>query len=626
MELPAALQLHILSFLPPNERALSGRLASPHIADALSGPEHCTAFLSQPLPPHAVPWVLEAGQQHVRRLPFRRKLLLLLCTAAASGSEANLEVALALLRPSVFPDVLQRGSQAWGQLRVSRDPGVAAIEAGHPQLLGWLLRHCPGLLRPDLVLEAAARHCDVEGLQAAWWGLRDGHPNRTRSCITSRPTLNQRVLDAAAGSATKDAMAKVMWALGAGSDVGLRASTAAAAACSGDLRRLRLLQRWGCPMGAYWVLVPALEHADLAVAQWLVDEAGCELPAADAGDDCNWYPLFEACVKAPDGAAKLQWLGERGAPPLHADHPQLGTIMQALAKGGHVEVLRCLLQQPGLRTERGLAHLHNAAAQSGCIPMVELLQQQEGGAFTPEAYCYAAHSGSVAMVRWLADEGGVAPAQLGPLQVGALLANWPWDTHTHSRDLLEAVQLLVDAAGRRVWHTEGAVTAATRRGELALVQYLLQQRPGYRPGGPLFLFAAEAGCEALLEWMVVQRGADGRARRDSPYTWPAMCGDLSTLTALRRLGVPWGVEDVLVRAVRKHSGVDALRWLEEQGAPVGPKDGMYEAVALEVDFRNMEPKTAVWLRGLAEAGQGAGDGDRPRPRAEEAPVGTQSLG
>ncbi len=72
---------------------------------------------------------MEAGQ-----LPFGHKLQLL-CTAAASGSDVNLEVALALLQPSIFIELLH------GKLRRSSaysNPGVAAVEAGHPQLLGWL--------------------------------------------------------------------------------------------------------------------------------------------------------------------------------------------------------------------------------------------------------------------------------------------------------------------------------------------------------------------------------------------------------------------------------------------------------------------------------------------------------
>ncbi len=97
-QLPTALQLHILSFLTPNDRALSGRLVSPDAARALSEPQHCTASLSQPLSPHAAPWALAAAQQHLRPLPFWRKLQLL-CAATASGSVVNLEVTLTLLCP-----------------------------------------------------------------------------------------------------------------------------------------------------------------------------------------------------------------------------------------------------------------------------------------------------------------------------------------------------------------------------------------------------------------------------------------------------------------------------------------------------------------------------------------------
>ncbi len=317
-QLPTALQLHVLSFLPPDDRALGGRLVSPDVADALSGAQHCTASLSQPLPPHAVPWALEAGQQHVWQLPFRHKLQLM-CTAAASGSEVNLEVALALLQPSIFPDVLQQGAKSWEELRMYHDPGVAAIEAGHPKLLGRLLRHCPGLLHPDHVLEAAARLCDLAGLQAARRGRGCGMaalPDPPAASTSLCP--NRGVLDAAAapaGSATQDAEAKIEWVLSAGRNVGLRAST-----------------------------------ADLAVAQWTVDEAGCGLPPSD-DDDGAWYGLMAACAQNTYGVAKLQWLRERGAPPLHADCPQLEPVMQALAEGGQVDLLQYLLQQPSEGTD-----------------------------------------------------------------------------------------------------------------------------------------------------------------------------------------------------------------------------------------------------------------------------------
>ncbi len=273
-----------------------------------------------------------------------------------------------------------------------------------------------------------------------------------------------------------------------------------------------------------------------------------------------------------------------------------------------MEVLQYLLQQPGLRTERGLRELHNTAAQSGSIPMAELLRQQAGCAFTPEAYCYAARSGSLAMVRWLADEAGVSPAGLTALEFSNMLSYWTCNTAVGRRDLMEAVQLVVGKAGFRGWDAEPTLTAAAARGELALVQYLLQQLPGYRPGGRVLRAAADAGCEALLEWLVEQQGCDQRTGRGSPYLWPAVYGDMGTLTTLRRLGVPWDAEDVVVRAVTKHCGADALRWLVEQGAPAGPEDEVDQAVASRVQDGTMDRQTAAWLRGLAAAGQGSGDG------------------
>ncbi len=619
VQLPPALQLHILSLLPLNDRALSGRLASPDTAAALTGPDHCTASLSQPLPPHAARWAVEAGQQHVRQLPFWHKLQLMR-TAAASGSEVNLEVAWDALQPSVFPELLQHGAKVVGLHLTTLDPGFAAIKTGHVQLLGWLLRRCPGLLGPAMVLVAAARHSDLAGLQAAWVALRDGHPSRSSSDTGDRPVLGQWVLDAAAGSTTQDAEAKIQWVLDAGQGLALRDSTAAAAAGLGDVGRLQWLWERGCPMGGSEVLQSALEHAALAVAQWLVEKAGCTLPAA-ADDDRSWSRLFGACVKSPDGAAKLQWLRERGAPPLHADHLELehALLMTALARGGHVEVLQYLLQQPGLRTERGLRELCKAAAQSGSIPMVELLRQQAGCVFTPEAYCYAARSGSLAMIRWLADEAGVAPAGLPTGDFPHLMRCWPNDTPARSRGLLQAVQLLVGEAGCRDWNAEGAPTGygirriareavqtAAGRGDLALVQYLLQQAQGYQPGWEVLVAAAEGSCEALLEWLVEQQGCHQRTGRGSPYFWTAFRGDLGTLTTLRRLGVPWSELDTVAQAVLAKTGVLALRWLVEQGAPVGPGDEVDQAVAARVRKGTMEPQTAAWLRGLAAAGQGSG--------------------
>ncbi len=110
------------------------------------------------------------------------------------------------------------------------DPGLAAVEAGHPQLLGWLLRHCPGLLDTQRVFEAAAKHSSLAGLQLAWAVLKFG----------ASGVSMQRLLDLAAQSTSSDAVAKMEWLLQAGHlRRKLGKSTAVAASRSGDVGRLR---------------------------------------------------------------------------------------------------------------------------------------------------------------------------------------------------------------------------------------------------------------------------------------------------------------------------------------------------------------------------------------------------
>ncbi len=586
LELPPALQLHILSFLPPNDRALSGRLVSPDATAGLSGPEHCTASLSQPLPPHAVPWAVEAAQQHMRQLPFRHKMRLL-STAAASGSEVNLEMTLALLQPSVFPELLQQNKRSRTDYS---DPGVAAVKAGHPQLLGWLVRHCPALLIERAIVRGAAKHCDLAGLQAVWAALGSTAP----SWLTM-----QEFLDEAAASPV-DAEAKMEWVLAEGrGSCSLQESTAAAATRSGGLGRLRWLRERGCPMGDYKVLQSALQHAHLAVAKWLVEEAGCELPAA-TGQAARWRSLLYDAAMSPDGVSKLQWLRERGAPLIlggdsdlvlgsdrdgsEGDRDDDGKLarllLHAAAEEGHVEVVRHLLSLSGPAARQQLLadpDLPYCAAKSGSIPMVEFLRQA-GCTASYEAYAAAAqaavHNGYlaaedfVAMFWWLVREVGVSAARFDVLE---LQWNWPSNTFVDRRGLLEAVQLVVGKAECRGRLAEVAVETAARAGEPALVQYLLQRAQGYQPDWGLLLAVVEGGCEALLEWLVEQHPGclEGAGPRESPYATAAGNGDLGTLTALRRLGVPWGAEDVVAQAVEWASGASALRWLEEQGAPGG---------------------------------------------------------
>ncbi len=548
------LQLHILSFMPAHDRALNGRLAFRDAPAGLSGPQHCTAVLSQPLPPHAVPWAVEAGQQHVRQLPFRHKLQPM-CTAARSGSEVNLGVAWEIVQPSFIAEDLNKFQDSlFGRFP---DPGVAAVEAGHPQLLGWLLRHCPAVLGPNRVMRAAARHCDLAGLRQVWEALRS-HPcfntnstDQEAGCVV---LVDQWVLDAAAGSATLDAVAKMEWLLevGAGeygleestaggatsssdrppaaASCSLQESTAAAAAHSGGLRRLRWLRERGCPVDKEWVLECALQHADLAVAQWLVDEAGVALPTRrPVSSIFQPLPFMQAAAKSLDGVAKLRWLQGRGFPALSRRSLMLRGVARAVVRAGRVDMVHHLVSVCG-RDKVALCVDGNEAARSGSVAMAELLHQA-GVAFNPRAYEGAAEVGSVAVVRWLAAEVGVSAAGL-PLH--RLIGVWPSYTPAHSRDLLEAVQLLVEQAGCTVGLDSGvALREGAARGDLALVQYLLQQGPSHVAVARVVAGAAEAGCIALLEFLEEQLQCQA---------WPRVVivsrGDQETRSLLQRRRMP----------------------------------------------------------------------------------------
>ncbi len=436
------------------------------------------------------------------------------------------------------------------------------MTACHPQLLGWLLSHCPGLVEHEQVLTAAAKHCHLAGLHAVFGAL-------------SVNVAGQGwILDAAAESPTPDAVAKMEWLMAVGGGrFRLQGRTAAAAARSGDLGRLQWLRQRGCPMGSWGVLEEALQHADLAVAQWLVDEAGCELPPAVGTDDEGmvegehhvWDSLLEAAARGSDGLAKVGWLQQRWGGQLQARHWQRMAV--AAAEEGRVEMVQHALSVlgPAVAMPEGLAH---TAVRSGSVLMVQTLRHA-GVAFDHWAYIKAAEAGSLAMVRWLACDAGVSAEGL---DLHIVVERWPHGpTAATSRELLQAVQLLMETAGGQAGRIRTVlIQAAAKRGNLPLVQYLLQRRPRYRPNFRVGLAAAQCGCEALLEWLVEQHPGclavpPGRC---SPYVFPAVAGDLGTLTALRRMGVPWGAED-MAAVVWPKPGLApaALHWLVEQGAP-----------------------------------------------------------
>ncbi len=530
--LPTAVQHYILSLLPPNKRALSGRLVDKEASDALK--DDCTIYLSQPLPPHAAPWVPQLGLKPLRHKTIEQKLRLL-CTAASSGSVVNL-VAWAILQPSIYPEMFNtRVFFAYPY----PDPGEAAAKAGHIHLLGWLVRHCPILLRPVRVLQAAAHHCDLAGLQAAWEALQG------ESAIFL-PVLNRSVLNAAAESCTPDAVAKMEWVLTAGAATcRTDDTTAAAAARSGDLGRLRWLRERGCSFDSKAV-VRALQHAELPAVQWLVGAEGAELPAAGS-DVPVWLPYLVASAKSPDCAAKLDWLQKRGCPALSDENADLLLeLTLAAATAGHVDAVRYLLSRLG---QGRVLDVHNdmdcefeeAVGRSGSIPMAECFCHA-GLQFTYWSIKEAMAEGDLAMLRWLMVDADAFTGDLEPWRVRMAYDAWPCETATGMENMLKANQLLA-RAGLPAWSMKSdiarsALNRAAAAGNLGLVQGMA--RAGCRPTKDTLEEAVRGGCVALVVWLL-----EGRVRvKVSTYMCGRLydlarrAGDRATVDTLRRLGVP----------------------------------------------------------------------------------------
>ncbi len=463
------LRLRILSFLPPNDLAWSGRLTCKEAAQRFGHPHHRTLQFSQQLPlaaccepaeglpSNSAASAPQQQQQHrqqiqlliasaeaglMPKLTIRRKMCLT-AAAAATGCQADLEVAWALQRPCVFPDV---GVPTWVDdvmIAVERyptadgNPGEHAAWAGHAHLLPWLVQHgCP--LHPGRTLAAVAQHCDLNTLQATWRllsGSGGGGGGGGRGpegggdgegSGGGEVRLDSGVLNGAARSRTADAIAKVEWVLrkggsveregagsggggtgtGAGLGVGqggvrsgggtcaLTEETAAAAAEANNLPLLQWLYGGGCPMQA--ALAAAVRHADLPVAAWLVSYGGCKLPQMDGstGADAAVARLLRtrltvAAAAAADGIAKLDWLREHGV------SPSASLALEAAAEQGRLDTVRHLHEVHGVQLS---VPVFRMAAASGSIPLVEWLRE-EGCAMYHGAFLAAGEKGNLAMVR-----------------------------------------------------------------------------------------------------------------------------------------------------------------------------------------------------------------------------------
>ncbi len=362
------------------------------------------------------------------------------------------------------------------------DVGSAAVASGLAHLLPSLAKRCPGLLDPGCTLEAAARHCDLAGLHAAWELL--GEPLRSslesedaicppgiwdemsidaldkrgpgnewlysllRDCAEHALLRSYRRLEhvhgvwrrmaaAAAGSPTPDYQAKVEWVLHVSSGARRPAMGDAvwgAAAATGDAARLRWLYERGFRVDSRAAVHAVVQHASLDFLQQL-EECGHL--------DVNYGACYHAHTAATgaaaatsDSAAKLQWLAEKGI--------KIGTYGAAMAAAEHfnLEALQLLKGHPSASQHAFTSGDALAAAVIyGHVPAASWLVQVG----FPLEYKYrrvclreVVRQGDLPMFRWLLGNGchrrGLPQEQVARW--------WPGNTAADRRRMAEALQLV----------------------------------------------------------------------------------------------------------------------------------------------------------------------------------------
>ncbi len=571
--LPLDLLSRALEFLDANERALNVRLVSKEICERFSGRQHGTARFSLPLPENARNAAWQPHLQQAMKHSTYDNTIKIFSTAASSGCEVNLQLAWGLLRPylPLAPD---------RQLYEVKGAGPAAIKAGHLELLTRIAQ-LGAPVDTHRTLEAAAKHLDLAGLQAVWEQLGWEPPaNRGQEALCE--------LLMSAGRSSVAAAEKLEWLLSMASGRGWlclsdqvqAVAAAAGAAAAGSLplltwlrgqsvdwRRVRI-EDWEVfyymePMA--FVISEALLHGHVAVADWLVDEAGITLPHQQeegqdgAGepdgrekDEEGFHDRVWREVAASGNEVVVRWLLARGVPVELA-------ALQAAAEAGQLDMLRFLHKECGLGLPKTV---FAEGARSRSLPTMRWLLQA-GCPMSPEAYNRAAFAGDAAMVLWLLQEAG-CPWSVRPFfdTMPEVIRSWSY-SGSGKEELLQLVRTLVAAGCPH--GGERSMTAAALHGYLPVLRYLHEEL-GVGFGYGTLAAAAEGGCEAVLEWLVGAGCVVGGGEWGDPYVCAGFEGNAVALGCLRRLGVPWSVQ-VLRWAVQRGVSLSVLRWLVEQGAP-----------------------------------------------------------
>ncbi|GLC38723.1 hypothetical protein PLESTF_001692300 [Pleodorina starrii] len=422
----------VARFLSPNEIACSLRLIDKATSQQFAGFK--SVSLSRPSPVHAFKrrW---GAPEAFRALTLEQRLKLLNLTAA-SGSVANLEVALggvglllAIRSEPLEAAAIAAQLEACMLLRERGCPWgsslASAAKAGHRHVCEWMLASgCP--LTADAVYDTA--HGGHEGLMlwlrgishvdndinivaeelfyAAAHGLGLAALQRLHQQLLSEqqqqrpgggeaqqhPALDQgQALAAAAGSPTPDWQAKVAWLEAQQYPPTHQVCVEAAGRGPGGdaVGRLQWLHGRGYPMVEAAVNIAA-SKGDSASLQFLLEQAGVQ-----PGN-------FAWLLAASDGhLAILQYLHGRGVAIYAVE------VVRSAASGGHLHVVAWAVETLGV-TPDNAGGLLDEAAESGSIELMAWLRDR-GWAWASLTVRKAAECGCEEAMEWLVERGCPLP-------------------------------------------------------------------------------------------------------------------------------------------------------------------------------------------------------------------------
>ncbi|GLC63199.1 hypothetical protein PLESTF_000011000 [Pleodorina starrii] len=439
----------IARHLPSNEVASTLRLIDKATSEQFA--HHKTLRLSQPSPIRVFRerW----GRPGAFRALSYNQRLQLLCLTAASGSVANLEVALANAGLDLRCELLEAAAAA-GQLDICKmlrargclwgsslsaaakaghrhvcewmlasgcpdyeDNVYAAAWGGQEDLMQWLLTELRGRPIDDVnalccpLLMTAAGYFSLAALQRLWEQLMAGRHGSELQQQLEQLDEEERgaILAAAAGSTTPDWQAKVGWLEGLGYPRTARACKAAVEAGNGDAAEARLqwLRGRGYPLEAE-VADTAVRVGNFAALRFLVEQAGVR-PTGDP------FPVTSAARWGH--LAVLQYL--------HASGLLVNTrsVAEAAARAGHLPLVAWAVEGLGVAPADGAASLLDCAAESGNLELMAWLHVR-GWALGRIAIPNGAESGCEEALEWLVERGCPFPlggsAYLGATRNGDL--------------------------------------------------------------------------------------------------------------------------------------------------------------------------------------------------------------